>query len=63
MKTKYLPFNKRLLLVKTHVLFWCGIRRLSSQSRSIQVQKDEFVGRSAPGSAARGHGLVKPEKG
>ena len=48
MKTKYLPFNKRLLLVETHALFWCGIRRLSSQPRPIQVQKDGFVGRSAP---------------
>jgi hypothetical protein len=63
MKTKYLPFNKRSLLVETHALFWCGIRRLSSRPRPVQVQKSSLLEAAHPGSAARGQGLAKPEKG
>jgi hypothetical protein len=63
MKTKYLPFNKHPLLVETHALFWCGIHQLSSQKRPVPVQKTGLRAAAHHGSAPRGHGLKKPEKG
>jgi len=63
MKTKCLIFNKRPLLVETHALFWCAIDRLSSQKRPVPVPKTGLRAAALHGSAPRGHGLEKPEKG
>ena len=63
MRIKCLLFNKRPLLVETHALFWCGIHRLSSRLCPVQVQKTGLRAAAHHGSAPRGHGLEKPEKG